>query len=64
MTGTALHVLDDVSFEIMPGDYVTITGRTGVGKTTLLNLVTGLFVPDSGLYQRYMTPMSQLYRIR
>jgi ATP-binding cassette subfamily B multidrug efflux pump len=53
-------VLDDVSFEIMPGDYVTITGRTGVGKTTLLNLVTGLFVPDSGQIKIYDTDVTTI----
>lgn len=42
------HVLEDISFSIDNGEYVTITGRTGVGKTTLFKLVTGLFTPDTG----------------
>ncbi len=53
-------VLDDVSFDLNKGDYVTITGRTGVGKTTLLNLVTGLFVPDSGCIKIYDTDVTTI----
>jgi len=42
-------VFDDVSLEVGPGDYVAITGDSGVGKSTLLNLMAGLDQPDSGL---------------
>jgi putative ABC transport system ATP-binding protein len=42
------RVLDGVSLTVQPGEYVAIVGESGVGKSTLLNLVAGLDVPDSG----------------
>jgi putative ABC transport system ATP-binding protein len=41
-------VLQRVSLELAAGDYVAIMGESGVGKSTLLNLIAGLDVPDSG----------------
>lgn len=41
-------VLDDVSLEIAPGDFVAITGPSGGGKTTLSKLLLGLNAPESG----------------
>jgi len=41
-------VLDRVSLTVQPGEYVAIVGESGVGKSTLLNLVAGLDVPDGG----------------
>ena len=41
-------VLNDLNFAIDPGEQVTLTGRTGVGKSTIFKLLLGLFRPDSG----------------
>lgn len=41
-------VLDRVSLTVAPGEYVAIVGESGVGKSTLLNLIAGLDVPDAG----------------
>lgn len=41
-------ILQEVSLELIPGDYVAIIGESGCGKSTLLNLIAGLDVPDSG----------------
>jgi putative ABC transport system ATP-binding protein len=45
---TPRTVLAGVSLELAAGDYVAITGESGVGKSTLLNLVAGLERPDAG----------------
>jgi len=44
----AKTVLRDISFELAAGDYVAVMGESGIGKSTLLNLIAGLERPDSG----------------
>jgi ABC-type nitrate/sulfonate/bicarbonate transport system ATPase subunit len=44
----AIPALDDVSFKLMPGEFVTIIGASGSGKSTLFNLCVGLLEPDEG----------------
>jgi putative ABC transport system ATP-binding protein len=46
--GGRIVALDEVSFELEPGDFASIVGPSGCGKSTLLNLVGALDVPDSG----------------
>ena len=41
-------VLREVSLEVRRGEYVAIVGESGVGKSTLLNLIAGLDSPDCG----------------
>jgi ABC-type dipeptide/oligopeptide/nickel transport system, ATPase component len=41
-------VLQDFSFEILPGEKVIVSGRSGIGKTTLFRLLLGFEKPDSG----------------
>jgi cell division transport system ATP-binding protein len=40
--------LDDVSFEIKSGEFVSIVGKSGAGKTSLTRLILGLDLPTSG----------------
>ena len=42
------EVLRAVSLRVAAGEYVAIVGESGVGKSTLLNIVAGLEPPDSG----------------
>ena len=41
-------VVQKVSLTVAPGERVTIMGPSGVGKTTLLRIATGLLTPDDG----------------
>ena len=37
-----------VSLHLAPGDFVTVIGGNGAGKSTTLNLIAGVFPPDQG----------------
>jgi lipoprotein-releasing system ATP-binding protein len=43
-----LVILDDISLDIPPGSLVVVTGESGSGKTTFLNLLAGLDKPSGG----------------
>jgi len=44
-------VLDKFSLEVERGDYISITGESGKGKTTILNIIGMLDKPDSGAFE-------------
>ena len=43
-----LAAINNVTFEVHPGEILGIIGPNGAGKTTLLNLITGVLSPDAG----------------
>lgn len=46
--GTTMTILKGVSFQVKPGEFVSIVGPSGNGKSTLLNMITGIDRPTSG----------------
>ena len=48
LAGAARHVLDKVSLSLQKGEFLTIVGASGTGKTTLLRVLGGLAQPTSG----------------
>jgi NitT/TauT family transport system ATP-binding protein len=42
--GTKVRALGGISLDIAPGEFVTIVGQSGCGKTTLLKILAGLLV--------------------
>jgi ABC-2 type transport system ATP-binding protein len=43
-----VRAVDGVSFTAHPGEFIALLGPNGAGKSTLFQLLSGLFVPDSG----------------
>lgn len=41
-------IIDDINFSILKGERVAIVGKSGCGKTTLLNLMVGMLTPELG----------------
>ena len=55
-----VRAVDDVTLQILPGDFASITGRSGSGKTTLLSLIGGLTTPSRGEVEIFGEAMSSL----
>lgn len=45
---TSFRALDNISFEIEDGEFVSFIGPSGCGKSTLLRIIAGLLKPDAG----------------
>jgi len=58
------HALSGVSLEIQHGDYVSISGPSGGGKSTLLSILGLLDTPTNGSYQLRGEPVEQLDHAR
>ena len=48
MAEAKVEVLRDLSLEVFCGEFVAVCGASGTGKTTLLNLISGIDKPTSG----------------
>src|SRR5262252_5986552 len=56
----AAHALQDIHFEIQPGEYVAMEGPSGCGKPTLLSILGLLDTPTDGEYTLAGEPVAQL----
>ncbi len=46
--GNGRRILNALSYTLASGEFVAVMGESGVGKSTLLNLIAGLDTPDAG----------------
>jgi subfamily B ATP-binding cassette protein MsbA len=57
---TGETVLKDISFKVSAGETIALVGASGVGKTTLVNLILKLYAPQSGVIRLDGNDLSQL----
>jgi NitT/TauT family transport system ATP-binding protein len=60
--GGRYQALGGVSFDVAPGEFVSVVGPSGCGKSTLLRLVAGLDRPDEGEIRRDGQPVEGIDR--
>jgi phospholipid/cholesterol/gamma-HCH transport system ATP-binding protein len=58
------QIIDGVSFEIRSGQVVALMGGSGVGKTTLLRLISGLVAPQQGTVEVFGKPLDSTQQTR
>jgi ABC-type cobalamin/Fe3+-siderophores transport system ATPase subunit len=52
-------ILQDMTFDVEPGEFVAVMGRNGAGKSTLLDIVAGLRMPSAGSVTLAGRPLDQ-----
>ena len=57
--GSVLTVIDVPAFSLDPGQQVALCGTSGSGKTTFLNLIAGILLPDEGRIELDGCPVSE-----
>jgi len=62
--GEAITPLDDVSLDIEQGEFISLMGASGTGKSTLLNLIASIDKPDSGRIVINGTEITRLSRTK
>lgn len=53
-------VLENLTLQVSPGEQVTLSGRTGAGKSTVLKLLLGLYSPQSGAVTLFGIPADRI----
>jgi simple sugar transport system ATP-binding protein len=51
---SGVKALDDVRFDIMPGEVLCLAGENGCGKSTLIKIITGVYQPEAGAVMRFL----------
>lgn len=64
LDGTLLPILNIKSFELQTGEQVALLGPSGGGKTTLLNVISGISLPDSGTITIDGTEITRLHEVQ
>src|SRR6185369_2732296 len=62
--GTLLPILNVRSFDLAAGEQVALIGPSGGGKTTLLNVIAGITIPDFGSVTIDGTDIARLHEVR
>lgn len=55
----SLHAVDNVSFDVNPGEIFGLLGPNGAGKTTMIRIILDIFKPDSGSISILGGPMTE-----
>ncbi|HZZ92188.1 MAG TPA: ABC transporter ATP-binding protein [Usitatibacter sp.] len=59
--GKSMTAMKDFNMTVMPGEFVAVVGPTGCGKSTTLNLVTGLVKPSAGQVRVMGNPVQDIH---
>jgi putative ABC transport system ATP-binding protein len=62
--GETITPLDDISLDVEEGEFVSLMGASGTGKSTLLNLIASIDEPDSGTITIAGTEITRLSRTK
>lgn len=62
--GQTITPLDGVGLDVEPGEFLSLMGASGTGKSTLLNLIAGIDRPDAGSIVVDGTDITRLSRTR
>ena len=55
-------VIENLSFKLCEGDCLAVLGESGIGKTTVINLILGVFPPDKGEFIRDFKKVSTVFQ--
>jgi len=55
----SLIAVEDVTFDVSPGEFLCVVGPSGCGKSTLLRMLAGLLEPDQGVVYLHGKPVAE-----